>query len=252
MASCPRSWRDVAGFLLANWYFTPPLRVHGRRGREPRRAGGLPARRRRRELLVATASRRHGRGGAGARRGGDARGAQRQLVAVGGPAARSWSAQVRSRSTPSTVAVLQRSGGRLDRRGASRAKPCRRAAGGRRRRVPLHAEIVLVVSGRGLAADDLEMLQAFAGQVAIAVQQRELRADAARRRGPRGGERAAHRAARGGVARPADAAVVDQGVGQQPAAARRRLHARRRRASCSRPSTRAPIGSTTSSATCST
>ena len=46
------------------------------------------------------------------------------------------------------------------------------------------------------------------------------------RRGAGRGERAADRAARGGVARPAHAAVVDQGVGEQPAAARRRLHAR--------------------------
>ena len=44
-------------------------------------------------------------------------------------------------------------------------------------------------------------------------------------RGPRRGERAAHRAARRGVARPAHAARVDQGVGDEPAPARRRLDA---------------------------
>jgi two-component system sensor histidine kinase KdpD len=46
--------------------------------------------------------------------------------------------------------------------------------------VPLSGGAVLVVRGDGLGPDDLDVLQAFAGQVAIAVQQRALRADAAR------------------------------------------------------------------------
>ena len=55
-SSCCSSWSSprvggfvpafvaaVAGFLLANWYFTPPLlHVHDRRGREPARARRLP------------------------------------------------------------------------------------------------------------------------------------------------------------------------------------------------------------------
>jgi two-component system sensor histidine kinase KdpD len=49
--------------------------------------------------------------------------------------------------------------------------------------VPLHGSEVLVLSGDSLGDDDREVLRAFAGQVAIAVQQRELRADAERAAG---------------------------------------------------------------------
>ncbi len=49
--------------------------------------------------------------------------------------------------------------------------------------VPLHGTEVLVLSGEALGDDDREVLKAFAGQVAIAVQQRELRADAERAEG---------------------------------------------------------------------
>ena len=49
--------------------------------------------------------------------------------------------------------------------------------------VPLHGSEVLVLSGEALGDDDREVLRAFAGQVAIAVQQRELRADADRAEG---------------------------------------------------------------------
>ncbi len=49
--------------------------------------------------------------------------------------------------------------------------------------VPLRGADVLVLSGEALNDDDREVLRAFAGQVAIAVQQRELRADAERAAG---------------------------------------------------------------------
>jgi two-component system sensor histidine kinase KdpD len=49
--------------------------------------------------------------------------------------------------------------------------------------LPLHGSEVLVLSGDTLGDDDREVLKAFAGQVAIAVQQRELRADAERAEG---------------------------------------------------------------------
>jgi two-component system sensor histidine kinase KdpD len=49
--------------------------------------------------------------------------------------------------------------------------------------VPLQGSEVLVLSGDSLGDDDREVLRAFAGQVAIAVQQRELRADAERAAG---------------------------------------------------------------------
>ncbi len=46
--------------------------------------------------------------------------------------------------------------------------------------VPLSGRDVLVVRGDGLGPEDFAVLQAFAGQVAVALQQRALRADAAR------------------------------------------------------------------------
>jgi two-component system sensor histidine kinase KdpD len=49
--------------------------------------------------------------------------------------------------------------------------------------VPLHGTEVLVLSGDALGDEDREVLKSFAGQVAIAVQQRELRADAERAEG---------------------------------------------------------------------
>jgi two-component system sensor histidine kinase KdpD len=49
--------------------------------------------------------------------------------------------------------------------------------------LPLHGAEVLVLRSDALGDDDREVLRAFAGQVAIAVQQRELRADAERAAG---------------------------------------------------------------------
>ena len=64
--------------------------------------------------------------------------------------------------------------------------------------------------------------RAFAAQLAVAVERRDCAPRRRRRPRARRGERAAHRAARGRVARPAHAARVDQGVGDEPAPGRRR------------------------------
>jgi two-component system, OmpR family, sensor histidine kinase KdpD len=45
--------------------------------------------------------------------------------------------------------------------------------------IPIHADTQLVVVGPGLAADDLALLQAFTGQLALALERRQLRAEAA-------------------------------------------------------------------------
>ena len=105
----------------------------------------------------------------------------------------------------------------------------------------------------GVAADDQRVLDAFA-----AAARRRARARGARR--PRRPRRArsrprtscAPRSCSRGLARPAHAARRDQGVGHEPAPARRRLDARGDGTSSWRRSTRRPTGSTTSSATCST
>ena len=45
--------------------------------------------------------------------------------------------------------------------------------------IPIDAEMELVVVGPGLAAEDLALLQAFTGQLALALERRQLRAEAA-------------------------------------------------------------------------
>jgi two-component system sensor histidine kinase KdpD len=45
--------------------------------------------------------------------------------------------------------------------------------------IPIDAEMQLVVVGPGLAAEDLALLQAFTGQLALALERRQLRAEAA-------------------------------------------------------------------------
>ena len=154
-------------------------RVDDLRGQEPPRAGRLPARRRGGER--ARVDRRRA-----ARRRRPARGprprrwrAQRHAHDRAGPApapGRAGAGRVRAES----VGVLSRSPRcRLDRRAGVGPDGARRARG-RRPRVPLSSRDVLVVRGAGLGPDDLDVLQAFTGQVALALQQRALRADAAR------------------------------------------------------------------------
>ena len=204
-------------------------RVHDRRGREPPRARDLPARRRggepaRRDRVAA-----HGRGGAGARRGGDARRAERHAGGVGGPAAATGRPAARSRSRPTRVAVLGDAGDDdVAGAGAARATSVPTRPDDADVVVPLHGDDVLVLCGAGPSATTTARCSARSpARWRSRSQQRELRADADAGRRAGRGQRAAHRAAGRGVARPAHAAVVDQGVGEQPAAARRRLHAGR-------------------------
>src|SRR5207249_4594760 len=49
--------------------------------------------------------------------------------------------------------------------------------------IPLYGTETLVLRGRDLAAEDLDVLQAFTAQLALALQQRELKADAQRAAG---------------------------------------------------------------------
>ena len=85
--------------------------------------------------------------------------------------------------------------------------------------VPIGPLEQLAVVGAALSDEDREVLRAFAAQVQVAVERRRLRADVEAATVLAEGQRAAHRAARRGVARPAHAARVDQGVGDEPAAA---------------------------------
>ena len=190
-------------------------RVHDRRGREPGRAGRSSS------LVggVVSAARghrvaAHRRGRPRARRGRDPGGAERHAARRPTTRCRSSSASCGSRSTPTVgrgaAAQVDGTWTVVAAVGDPGARPSRR----RRPRRPAARRATCSCSrGAGLGADDLDVLRAFAGQVALAVRA----ARAARRRRARrrtgGGQRAAHRAARRGVARPAHAALVDQGVG---------------------------------------
>ena len=118
--------------------------------------------------------------------------------------------------------------------------------------VPLDADTWLAVCGPGLAEDDLHMLRAFTGQLALAVERRRLRAEAA----------AAEGLAEANALRTAllvavshdlrTPLVVDQGIGHEPPPARRDAHARRPRRAARDDRRARPTASTTWSETSST
>ena len=85
------------------------------------------------------------------------------------------------------------------------------------------ATVVLACVGPRPRGRRPRVLDAFAAQLAAALERGGCRPRPPARRQLAAGQRAAHRPAAGGVARPAHAAGVDQGVGVEPAAARRRL-----------------------------
>jgi two-component system sensor histidine kinase KdpD len=173
----------VSGFLLANWYFTPPYYEFTISEGENLFAlviflvvGGVVG------LLVATASRRT----AEAAR---ARAEAETLAALSGTLSASedplpqLANQLRLAFEADGVAVLAPDGvddwqvlaavGDADLARPEDADVV----------VPLQGDDVLVMKGETISDDDREVLRAFAAQVAIAVQQRELRADADRAAG---------------------------------------------------------------------
>jgi two-component system sensor histidine kinase KdpD len=173
----------VTGFLLANWYFTPPYYEFTIAEGENLVAlviflvvGGVVS------LLVATAARRT----ADAAR---ARAEAETLAAMSGTLSASDDPlphlvdQLKAAFEADEVAVLASDddGGWQVLAGSGTDVPQRPDDADLA--IPLHGTEVLVLSGDRLADDDLEILRAFAGQVAIAVQQRELRADAERAAG---------------------------------------------------------------------
>ncbi len=173
----------ITGFLLANWYFTPPYYEFTISEGENLFAlviflvvGGVVS------VLVATASRRT----ADAAR---ARAEAETLAAMSGTLSASDDplpqlvAQLQMAFDAEHVAVLaeQPDGSWSVLAGTGANLPARPDDADVV--VPLHGTEVLVLSGETLGDDDREVLKAFAGQVAIAVQQRELRADAERAEG---------------------------------------------------------------------
>ncbi len=77
----------------------------------------------------------------------------------------------------------------------------------------LPGDAQFVYDGPDLTGDDRRVLNAFVSQLAVALASRELRAEASAAGRGRGGRRVAHGLAARGVARPAYAPRIDQGVG---------------------------------------
>jgi two-component system sensor histidine kinase KdpD len=173
----------ITGFLLANWFFTPPFYEFTISEGENLVAlvifllvGGVVS------LLVATASRRT----ADAAR---ARAEAETLAALSGTLSASDDplpqlvSQLRMAFDGARVAVLSDAGDDTWSVLASAGDAVPETPEAADLVIPLHGSEVLVLSGDELTDDDREVLRAFAGQVALAVQQRELRADAERAAG---------------------------------------------------------------------
>jgi two-component system, OmpR family, sensor histidine kinase KdpD len=175
----------VTGFLLANWFFTPPFYELTIAQGENLVAlvifllvGGVVS------LLVATASRR-------TVEAAQARAEAETLAALSGTIAASDDplpqlvGQLRAAFEADGVAVLgSTSAEGEDLEGwrvlASAGDSIPGGPDDSDVVVPLHGTELLVLRGEHLGDDDREVLRAFAGQVALAVQQRELKADADR------------------------------------------------------------------------
>ena len=170
----------ISGFLFANWYFTPPFYEFTVEQGENLLAlvifllvAGVVS------LLVSTASRRTAEAA-------QARAEAETLAALSGTLAAAADplpqlvAQVQVAFDADAVAVLTRGPTASGPSSRTRVMPRRRAPTSADLVVPLYGGHMLVLRGNDLGPEDLEILQAFAGQVAIAVQQRTLRADAAR------------------------------------------------------------------------
>jgi two-component system, OmpR family, sensor histidine kinase KdpD len=174
----PALGASVAAFLLANWYFIPPIHEWGiRNARDVIAlvvfllvAGVVSA-------FVNTAGRRSAEAARAraeaetlARLGG-------QLMAEEDPLPLLIST-LRTAFGLGAIAVLQRSGdGWIVE--TSTGAPIPQSPEEGDMSIPIDAEMELVVVGPGLAADDLSLLQAFTGQLTLALERRQLRAEAA-------------------------------------------------------------------------
>ena len=173
----------ITGFLLANWFFTPPYYEFTISEGENLFAlvifllvAGVVG------LLVATASRRTAEAA-------QARAEAETLAALSGTLSASedplpqLANQLRLAFEADGVAVLGHAGGDDWQVLASAGDVAIERPDDADVVVPLQGDDVLVLRRRTFGDDDREVLHAFAGQVAIAVQQRELRADAERAAG---------------------------------------------------------------------
>jgi two-component system, OmpR family, sensor histidine kinase KdpD len=172
----------ISGFLFANWYFTPPYYEFTIAETENLVAlvifllvGGVVS------MLVATASRRTA-DAARARAEAETLAAMSGTLSAEDPLPQLVS-QLQLAFDADHVAVLTADDGEQWTVLASSGEGVPARPEDADVVVPLYGSEVLVLSGESLGDDDREVLRAFANQVAIAVQQRELRADAERAAG---------------------------------------------------------------------
>ncbi len=170
----------ISGFMFANWFFTPPFYEFTVSEGENLLAlvifvlvGGVVS------FLVSTASRRTVEAAHARAEAETLAALSGTLVAAADPLPQ-LVAQVQAAFEAESVGVLSRSGSSQWVVVAGVGPSVPDAPDTADLAVPLSGHDVLVVRGADLGPDDFDVLQAFAGQVAIAVQQRALRADAAR------------------------------------------------------------------------
>jgi two-component system sensor histidine kinase KdpD len=174
----PALGASVAAFLLANWYFIPPLHqftIHSGRDLIALVVFLVVA------GVVSSFVYAAGRRSAEAAR---ARAEAETLARLGGqlmveedplPVLMST---LRTAFGLKAIAVLEHSGdGWLVETSTGSPVPARPEDGDIS--IPIDAHMELVVVGPGLAADDLTLLQGFTGQLALALERRQLRAEAA-------------------------------------------------------------------------
>ncbi len=174
----PALGASVAAFILANWYFIPPIHEWGiRNARDVIAlvvfllvAGVVSAFVQTTGRRSAEAARARAEAETLARLGG-------QLMVEEDPLPLLIST-LRTAFGLSGIAVLQRSGdGWIVE--TSTGAPVPQSPDEGDISIPIDAEMDLVVVGPGLAAEDLALLQAFTGQLALALERRQLRAEAA-------------------------------------------------------------------------
>ncbi len=174
----PALGASVAAFLLANWYFIPPLHewtIH--EGKDLIAlvvfllvAGLVSALVNAAARRSAEATRSRAEAETLARLGG-------QLMAEEDPLPLLIST-LRTAFGLGAIAVLQRSGAGWIVE-TSTGAPVPQSPDEGDLSIPIDAEMQLVVVGPGLATEDLALLQAFTSQLALALERRQLRAEAA-------------------------------------------------------------------------
>ncbi len=174
----PALFASGSGFLLGNWYFTPPEHTFTISEGENVLAfaiflvvGAVVS------MLVTTAARRSSEA---ARANAEATALVRLgagLLSEGDPLP-ALMTHLRTTFEVDSVAVLRREGaGWRVESSAGEPVPQRPEAGALS--VPLDEQMQLVVMGEGLDETDLSVLRAFTGQLSLALESRQLRAEAA-------------------------------------------------------------------------